>query len=131
MEFGTYLVRFTNHAKTIDPLFAQFKYASGENSADANTAMYGTPCFVHFVKIFGAFPATASEYRDRELIYKNEFPELHAEVIITALITLGSPEIPASTIPTTNADDLAPTPPFVNRASLKGAMMPMANTQPM
>lgn len=57
----TYLVRFTNQANTTDPLLAQLRYARGENNADAMTAMYGTPCFVHLVKIRGALPATAKE----------------------------------------------------------------------
>jgi len=108
------LVKFTNHPKTTAPLLAQFRYARGANNAEAITAMYGTPFLLHLVKTLGAFPVIANEYSDRELMYKNEFPELHAEVMITALMMLGSVEIPASTIPTTNADDAAPTPPSVN-----------------
>lgn len=48
-----------------------------------------------------------------------------------ALITDPRPEIPASAIPTTKAEDLAPTPPSVRRASLNGQMTPIARTEPM
>jgi hypothetical protein len=47
-----------------------------------------------------------------------------------ALITLPRPEIPASWMPTTNAEDFAPTPPSVRAAALYGEMMPMARTLP-
>lgn len=60
------LVRFTNHPKTTLPEFAQLRYARTEKRAEAVTAMYGTPCLVHLVKILGALPAIAKEYKDRE-----------------------------------------------------------------
>ncbi|KAJ5047580.1 uncharacterized protein L3040_003402 [Drepanopeziza brunnea f. sp. 'multigermtubi'] len=63
---------------------ATLRYARPLKSAVNPTAMYGTPCFVHLAKILGALPATAREYREREDMYKKEFPEDHAEVMTMA-----------------------------------------------
>lgn len=48
-----------------------------------------------------------------------------------ALTTDPRPLVPAFWMPTTKADDFAPTPPSVRRASLKGRMTPIARTEPM
>lgn len=92
-------MRLTNQVKTVEPLLAQFRYARGVNIALAKTAIYGTPFLVHFLKTAGAFPATAIEYSDRLEMYKKELPEDQAEMMMTALITLSSPFIPAFLIP--------------------------------
>ena len=85
---------------------------------------------VHLANIFGALPATAREYSERDDIYKNELPEDQALVMMIALMMDGRTEIPAFWIPTVKAEDLAPTPPLVRRLSLKGQMIPMARTEP-
>jgi len=111
------LVRLTNQLNTMAPEFEQFRYASPQKSDDAMTAIYGTPLFEQRLKMAGAFPATASEYKDLDDIYKKEFPEDHADVITAAFTTLPKLLIPALSIPMTNADPAAPTPPFVRRES--------------
>lgn len=67
----------------------------------------GRPPFVHLRKNAGALPSTASAYNVREEAYKSELPALHAEIRMTALITLGRPLIPAVLIAMTNGLALA------------------------
>lgn len=98
------LVRLTNQLKTVAPEFEQFRYASAQKTEDAMTAMYGTPLFVQRLNIAGAFPATASEYKDLDDIYRNEFPDDQADAITAALTTLPKFLIPARSIPMTNAE---------------------------
>lgn len=121
-------VWFTNQPNTTEPLLPQFKYARSEKSELHATALYGTPFLEHFMKMAGAFPATAREYRGLELMYNHELPDDHAEVMMTALTTLSRPLMPAFWILTTKAEPFAPAPPLVNLASLKGQMTLMAMT---
>lgn len=86
---------------------------------------------MHLVKTGGALPATAMEYSERLDMYRNEFPEDQAEVMMTALMMLGKTAIPALAIPTTNGEEPAPTPPLVRAEALEGQMMPMTRTPPM
>ena len=61
-------------------------------------------------------------------MYKKLLPELHALMMMTALMMLGSAVIPALAMPTTKGEEPAPLPPEVRRGSFEGQITPMART---
>lgn len=59
-------------------------------------------------------------------MYSTELPLDQADVMMTALIRLSRPRMPALLVATTQGEAAAPSPPLVRRASLDGQMRPMA-----
>ena len=108
------LVRLTSQLNTTLAEFATLRYASREKSDDTPIARIGTPPLLQCLNQAGALPARAREYKLRPERYKNEFPDDQALRMIPPLIIESKIGMPAFLMPTTNAEDPAPTPPLVS-----------------
>jgi hypothetical protein len=123
-------VKLTNQLKTTALSLPTFRYARTQNNEEAVTAQYGTPDLVQDLKMEGAFPDSASAYREREDKKRKELPEDQALMVIPALMMLSKTGMPAFLIPATKGDEPAPEPPDVMMGSFEGQITPMASTLP-
>jgi hypothetical protein len=123
-------VKLTNQLKTTALSLPTFRYARTQNNEEAVTAQYGTPDLVQDLKMEGAFPDSASAYREREDKKRNELPEDQALMMIPALMMLSKTGMPAFLMPATKGDEPAPEPPDVMMGSFEGQMTPIASTLP-
>jgi hypothetical protein len=104
-------------------------------AAGTATVYSGTPALVHFLKIFGAWPSSASEYNVLDAAYKYAFPHDHADNKIRKLMNEGKPSMPKFWMPITHGLAAAPAEPADNapsrRSSLLEQRMPTAKTPTM
>lgn len=89
------VLRLTNQLNTVFAPLLIVKNANHGNTLLASTAAIGSPALVHRANTRGACPRSASPYRMRLAVNRNEFPAENALVKTHALTTCGSPRIPA------------------------------------
>ena len=106
----------------------QFIYASKPMSEVIIKAGSGKPFLVHLAKILGACPSQARPYKVREAAYRSEFPAEKAATRMTALMIDGSTLIPARSMPITQGEADASSPPLINRGSLGETMSDIMRT---